>query len=332
MTIRATQHPITVNKKLNGGRPMTNAEEKSAELDRVRSAVVLGAEITGWAGGGALGTLIAGPWGGAAGGATGVVLARSLMATGADMVDRLLSRRERMRVGAAIAIAAAVTEERLAAGDTPRDDDFLSSGAGRAPVDEITEGVLLAAQRAYDEKKVPYLGRLSANLNFRRDVDVASATVLVRIADQLSYQQLCLLRICHDNGGTRPLVGGKPEGRTKSLAHGALLSDLLELSRIGLIKSGETIVLQLGDIDPPACRTQLFGEYLFQLMQLDLVDDADVERLRAVFETPEPTYITTTVQSNAAQSGNYRTLATSTLMGSVTTQIGDLLAGEGAMD
>ena len=269
---------------------MAGDKDNEKEGEGLRAAVDMGADIVGAAAGGALGVLFAGPVGAAGAGIAGVAITRSIVAVGEQICDRLLAPREKARVGAAIAVSTVRTQERLANGDRARDDGFINDGTDRPPIDEVTEGLLLAAQRAYDEKKVPYIGRLSANLNFRPDLNVQAAAFLVRIADQLSYQQLCLLRLAHENEFGDPLVDGKAEGRVKNPAHGALLSDLLELERLGFINNGGTAVLGLSDIDPPKARLQLFGRHIFDLMELKEIPNEDLQPLRRIFDLPAVIY------------------------------------------
>jgi hypothetical protein len=236
----------------------------------------------------------------------GVAISKSLVAAGEEICDRILSPREKARVGAALAVSATRTQERLEAGDQVREDEFIRDGTDRPPIEQVTEGLLLAAQRAYDEKKVPFIGRLSANLNFRPDLDIQSASVLVRLADQLSYQQLCLLRLCYENVSGRPLQGGKATDKVKSPAHAALLSDFLELERAGFIYMNGNAVLGLTDIDPPNARLQLFGAHLYELMELDQIPTDDIDRLRKTLDAPEPVYVTTTIPSEGGQFSPYR--------------------------
>jgi hypothetical protein len=269
--------------------PVEGAKESHP---RVRALVGLGAEMAGGAAGNVLGFLLAGPVGATVAGAAGVAITRSLVSAGEEVCDRLLSPREKARVGAALAVAATRSRERLQAGDQVRDDGFLDNGTERAPVEEVTEGLLLAAQRAYDEKKVPFIGRLSANLNFRADMGVHAASVLVRLADELSYQQLGLLRLAYENQKGTPLSGGKYKDRFKSTAHAALLYDLLELQQGGFINIGETAVLGLADIDPPQARLQGFGTHLFELMELQHIPEEDLSPLREALNAPDANLVT----------------------------------------
>jgi hypothetical protein len=274
---------------------------------RIRALVGLGAELVGGAAGGALGFLLAGPAGAVAAGAGGVAITRSLVAAGEEVCDRILSAREQARVGAALAVAAIRTQERIQAGDKVRDDGFVADGTNRPPIEEVTEGLLLAAQRAYDEKKVPYIGRLSANLNFRPDMDVRSASVLVRLAGDLSYQQLCLLRLAYENQAGTPLSGGKYKDCFKSTAHAALLTDLLELERAGFLNMGGSAVLGMTDIDPPQARLQAFGVHLYELMELHRIPVEDLEPLRRELNAPDAVYLTSASTSSGISASYFGT-------------------------
>ena len=64
--------------------------------EKIKSLLSSGSEITGAAAGSAIGFFIGGPVGAAIGGASGVVTSKVL----SDIADRLLSGREKVRVGA----------------------------------------------------------------------------------------------------------------------------------------------------------------------------------------------------------------------------------------
>jgi hypothetical protein len=159
-----------------------------------RELIDSGSELAGAATGGALG-LIGGPVGVAAGAASGVVVTRALKHVGAEIQKRLLAPRQRIRAGAAFAVAADEINERLHAGEDARDDGFFQESGQRSSAEELLEGVLLHAATEYEERKVPYLGRLYASLAFRADVTPAQAHFLLRLADQLTYRQYVMLAI-----------------------------------------------------------------------------------------------------------------------------------------
>jgi hypothetical protein len=129
-----------------------------------------------------------------AGAVTAVVVGESLRTIGDQLERSVLSPREQERVGAAMLFAARRIRERQDAGDEPRDDGFFDEDIrGRSASDEFLEGVLRRAADAYEERKVPFLGSLFANLVFAKDVPVPEAHYFLRVADRLTFRQLSFL-------------------------------------------------------------------------------------------------------------------------------------------
>ena len=123
----------------------------------------MGSDIAGAATGSAIGFLTGGPGGAAIGGATGVIISKSL----SDITDRLLSNREKMRVGATATFALTKIKSRLDSGDKLRNDGFFEEKEGGRPdAEEIFEGVLLKAKNEHEEKKAKILGNIFANIAF----------------------------------------------------------------------------------------------------------------------------------------------------------------------
>lgn len=162
--------------------------------DRSRELIGAGADIAGGIAGAAIGIVVAGPAGALAGAAGGPAAAHTLRKVATELARRVLGRREEVRVGATIAYAATKIEANLNDGLCLRDDDFFDdSTRDRSAAEEIAEGVVLAAQREHEERKIPFYGNLLANVAFDRDIGRAKADVLIRIAERLSFRQLCLL-------------------------------------------------------------------------------------------------------------------------------------------
>ncbi len=237
--------------------------------------------MAGGAVGGALGFLCAGPIVAAAAGAGGVLITKALVAVGDEISDRILAPREKARIGATLAISADTVRKRIENGDPPRQDEFVDDGSDHPPIEEITEGLLLAAQRAYDEKRVPYIGRLSGNLNFRPDLNTAAASWLTRLAQDISYTQLCMLRLALENVKGEPLRGGRIENkRTKGPAHAAYLAEIFNLYQRSLINFGDAAVFSVLDTNPPAMALQGYGVHLYDLMELGRIPKEDLRPIR----------------------------------------------------
>lgn len=144
----------------------------------------------------ALGTAIGGPAGALVGGALGAALSGSLTDIGREMSKRLLSPREEARVGRVFVLAAEEIIQRKITGENVRDDGFFETDqTGRGDAQEIWESVLLKSQREPEEKKLPYMAHLLAGISFDSKINVHMAHQLIKMAEQLTYRQLCILRL-----------------------------------------------------------------------------------------------------------------------------------------
>ena len=93
---------------------VSEESEKDAEKDdKIRQLINYGTEIASGAVGGALGFLIGGPVGAVVGGAGAPVAAITLRSIGQEILERQLGPREKVRVGAAFAIAAADIRQQI---------------------------------------------------------------------------------------------------------------------------------------------------------------------------------------------------------------------------
>lgn len=146
--------------------------------------------MVGGASGVAAGLAIAGPPGAFAGAAAGPAVASVMK----DLIHRVLSRREEKRVGGVFIAASTAYEELLAAGATLRSDDFFDADHGdRSSAEEVFEGVFLAAKAEHQERKVPYLGYLMANIAVDDSLDAAVANWAIVTAESLTWTQFLLL-------------------------------------------------------------------------------------------------------------------------------------------
>jgi len=139
---------------------------------------------------------------------------------------------------------------------------------------------LLAAQREPQEKKLRFYGNLVANIAFDPTVSREQANLMIKIADQLSYRQLCLLTLfaetetysaqLRDNSYRE---GGISDDNENQIA---VLYDTYDLHMRGLISHG-VAVLGVTDVHPAQTQTQGMGWILYELMELQDIDDADLE-------------------------------------------------------
>ena len=205
-----------------------------------------------------------------------------------DVIKRSISVRETKRIGATLTFAAAKIKEKLDSGQNLRGDGLFNEDANnRAPADEIADGVVMAAQREHEEKKLKFYGNLLANLAFAVGIDRAYANFLLRSAESLSYRQLCLLALfvlkdSIQGGGLRQKDYRLVDPGTNvnvPLATIPILYEIFELYSRGLLSSGGSALLGLVDVNPSLMTVQGAGSKLVNLMELLTIDLSDLNAL-----------------------------------------------------
>ena len=210
---------------------------------------------------------------------------------GTDISSRQLGPREEIRVGAALIIAAAEIKRRQKNGELLRDDGFFDKNqGGRSDAGEVLESVLLKAQREPEEKKIRHLGLLYSSIPFDSDISLPYAHQLIKVAEQLTYRQLCILKLCDvkDNYNLRDEDYRDQNVDRKDLNQ--ILYECAELDNKQYINSrgkadlhGREFADFGATIDGltraiPSCMTlQGIGADLYNLKKLSLIPDEDID-------------------------------------------------------
>jgi hypothetical protein len=234
------------------------------EQENTRNLIEMGADIAGNAAGAAVGFIVAGPAGSVVGAAATPVLTGILKTIGSEIKSRLYSERELIRAGGALAFAVQKIRSNLNAGKKLRSDDFFSSSAGdRGAAKEILEGILLAAQKEYQEKKVKFYGNLYANIAFESDIDRSHANYLVGLLDRLSFRQLCCIAGFKD--GYEFVYIQEPQNAID------LVNELNELASLGIVKME---YLPNQELPPYAdYKSKSYATRLYELFGLDEISE-----------------------------------------------------------
>lgn len=253
--------------------------------DRVRSLIQQGSKVAGGAVGAALGFFAAGPAGAAAFGAAGAAISEALTHIGADVSQRLLGPREKVRVGGVLAISAAKIRERLEAGDQLRSDSFFDERSdGRSDADEIAESIILKAQRKSEEKKIPYMGNLLANAAFHSWITIPLAQQLAKTAEGLTYRQLVIL-------ATIPRLQKSNVRQSSYRDHGnfglplmEVLYEINDLLRRELVAVEGVATLGITDIEPNKLIIQGLGTHLHNLMGLNTIPQQELQEIAEILK------------------------------------------------
>lgn len=263
---------------------------KKKNSNIINEIINSGSEITGSVSGAAIGAWIANIDGAIIGAAAGSIVTNIFKSIGTDIKSRFISKREEVRIGAAFQYALSKIEENLKEGKEI-DDFYFNKDINnytRSVAEEALEGILIAAQREYEENKIKYIGNFYGNILFSHKSRPFIAN-LTKLIESLSYQQLIIIKLFGEVEKFRLI---KPEKLsrleydpeyilTKFKSPMAVLStsDDIKLEIRGL--TNNMILENSGrkEIDYFNYRLTNLGKELFQLMEINEIPDDHVKYL-----------------------------------------------------
>lgn len=249
---------------------------QSALQSFIKEGLIVTGEASSAGTGALIGCLVGGIPGACIGGALTPVLTSVFQHVADEFSTRFLGKREKARLGAVFYYSIEKINQNIEKGLKVREDfEYPKKSIGRNFSEEVLEGILLAAQRDHEEKKLPYYGNLIANLAFHPEIDRAQANLLIRIGRDLSYQQLCLLRVLAQRDDYD--LSERPAGEilSESGCNGAaLFQELYDLNSRKII-GGEEFMGQFF-LKPRTTGLSRIGKTIYSLMELDKINYDDV--------------------------------------------------------
>lgn len=136
--------------------------------------------------------------------------------------------------------------------------------------------MLLRSQQEPEEKKIRYMGYLLANVAFDPQISPAMAHQIVKAAEQLTYRQLCILKLAVVKGafGLRAIDYRGQGSFPKELYQ--LLYECLDLYHRGFVNFGSEVAFGPTDIAPGKITIQGLGADVYNLMRLSSIPDTDL--------------------------------------------------------
>ena len=242
-----------------------------------RSAPIIGPTVAS-AASAFITSLLPGPEGAALAGAVGTAVATTFESIGNEISSRGLAPREQARVGSVFALAAREIVQRCETGEQFRDDGFFDrDDTGRSDAEEVWESVLLKAQRDAEEKKLPYMAHLFANLAFDSDISAPMGHQMAKAAEAMTYRQFCILRLSaiKENFDLRN-QNYRGQGTFPKDVY-QLLYEYYDLYSSGLINFGDGAALSLTHVNPGAASLQGIGADLYVQMRLHRIPKNELQ-------------------------------------------------------
>ena len=243
-------------------------EEKNKIVDEFAD---IGGSVAGALAGAGIGAVIAGPVGIAGGAIAGTAIEKVIQRIGKEIQEKFLSKAESRKIETVYSCAKEKIESNLKNRKALRNDDFFSKMIDdRSSSEEILEGTIFAAQREHEEKKLPYLANLYANINFDSTINRQMANQLIKIASDITYRQIVILYVI-GSYQTNPQLVPKRRDRIFEGIQGyekiSIASEILDLYRRSLVFS-ENVILDKGGFTPSLLKLAGNGAFLYNLMEL----------------------------------------------------------------
>lgn len=215
----------------------------------------------------------------AGGAALGNVVSLALKKIGNEVYTRVLSSREEIRVGAAIAFASNGIRLKLEQGEQLRNDGFFDANLNsRSNADEVLESILIKCQRETQEKKIQYMSNLFSSIAFDNSVNADMAQQLIKCAETLTYRQFQILRL--SGVGSHSLRQMDYRGITNfDSGLMQILYEYFYLYNMGLINFGGEVAFGITDVIPGKTTVQGFGAFLYNLMKLSEMPSTEFQYL-----------------------------------------------------
>jgi len=271
---------------------------KSSHIDKIKAFLPYASDIVGVLSTETIAFMTGDLQGAILGGTYGVIVARSI----SEMADRVLSNREKVRVSSVAYYALKNIENRQKHGESIRDDGFFDEKTGkRSDAEEIFEGVLLKAKNEHEEKKTRILGNIFANTAFTMSFSAGEANYLLKIIDNLTYRDLCILALVKRKddipgielrkewmGEVNPSDASNSVILDFSTKKTSIFQQTYELVHKGLLicsasKEEISALVNAFDIIPSELELTIMGLNYCQIMGLDDISEEDIREIEEYF-------------------------------------------------
>lgn len=213
-------------------------------------------------------------------------------------ITPLISKRQTVRLFQWGIQAAEGIAQRLENDEKFRTDRFFEeTPTNRSNMDEAIESILKTVIETTEEPKIRYMSYLTENVHFDSALDIDTYRRLLKILDELSYRQLCLVKLFMNADRIDIDSLGNPNV-TPNLS--SILTDCLEVRDKGLIYSRNPLMEKIDELylgpsnnfwawkgEPPKYIgftdetgfSNILNENMYKFAKLDQIPDEDVDAI-----------------------------------------------------
>ena len=218
------------------------------------------------------------------------------------VINPLTSRGESKRLYQWGKQAAEGIAQRSNAGEDFRMDGFFNeTPTNRSNFEEVVESTLKKVMDLTEEPKISFLANVTINIHFDEDLDMNTYRQILKVLDELSYRQLCIIKMCKNADNIDVESLGNTEATIKL---GSILGDFFELRDKGFIDPNSPIMIRIqelyigskgnslwysGEKSPEISGFtesngyfNLLSDILFKFANLDKIPDKDVDAIEQV--------------------------------------------------
>ena len=213
-------------------------------------------------------------------------------------VPLLVSKRQSVRLFQWGTLASKGIAQRLANDEKYREDGFFDkTPTNRSNIDEVVESTLKKVMDTTEEPKIKFMANLTENVHFDSDLDMDTYRRLLKCLEELTYRQLCIVKLFMNADQIDLDSLGNPNVTPKL---SSILTDCFEVSEKGFINANHPFFtkiekLYLGSSGDYAVSSEKLPEYpgfanppgfsniladnLLKFAKLDQIPNEDVDSI-----------------------------------------------------
>ena len=126
-----------------------------------------------------------------------------------------------------------------------KDGFFDETPTNRSNFEEVVESMLKKVMDTTEEPKIKFMANLTVHAFFDEDLDMNTYRQIFKVLNELSYRQLCIIKMCKNADDIDVESLGSTETTTKL---GSILGDFFELRDRGFIDPNSPLMRKLGEL------------------------------------------------------------------------------------